>query len=204
MKTLPSWFRTLERAGFLLGVSAALAAPPPPPPGGGGSTLPPAPPIGRLYFQDNVVLIGPGFVKPEAEQGTIYVTLPQVSPDPVSPQTPAVREQTLRRTVDTVNRVKDQLEAATGEIPRGLLSPVSCLGELDGLPRTAGRGIFDDPAFLHEEVGGGDEAAPDRTDEARSGAAAVRVAPGAPLPTPATRRKPGAWVTPSYWQLPIR
>ncbi len=186
----------------LIGLWEVSAAPPPPP--GGGTVKPPdTPPPGRIYFEDHVVIVGPGFVKPEVDAGTVFVDLSKLDPDAVDPATPNPARK-IERTVDELVRVKGQVESATGAIPAGLLDPASWLAGLVESDMTAGRGVFDDPAFLHEDVGGGEAAAPDRTEQARSGGVAVQAAPDAPALTPAERRRPADRVTPSYWQLPIR
>ena len=193
------------RAGItvLAAVLQASAAPPPPPPGGGTIKPPDAPPPGTIYFEDNVVIIGPGFVKPDADGGTVFVDLTKVEPDPITRVLPDPTPR-IRQLVEELTLVKGQVEAATGAIPGGLLNPASLAAVFDEPELTAGRGVFDDPAFLHEDVGGGEAAAPDRTEQARSGGMALQVAPDAPMPTPAVRRRAADRVTPSYWQLPIR
>lgn len=181
----------------------ALAVPPPPPPGDGGIKPPDAPPPGKIFFEDHVVIVGPGFVKPETGGGTLFIDLTRITPDKVDPDKDDTTK-TIKRVVSELTQVKTQVESETGAIPRGLLDPASLLALLGEDDLAAGRGVFDDPAFLHEETGAGEAAAPDRTEQARSGGASVKTAPDAPAPSPAARKERGAPVTPSYWQLPLR
>lgn len=195
----------LAVAGWIgLALGAAVAAPPPPPPANGGGIKPPdqAPP-GKIYFQDNVVIVGPGFVKPDSNGGTVFVELSKVNPDPVNPDS-AKPSKTVVQVVREVTLVKSQIEAEAVAPPRGLLDPASLLAVLNEEDMALGGGVFADPAFLHEEVGTREPSASDRTDQASSGGAAVQVAPGTPAPARAKKGVPGSPVVPSYWQLPIR
>jgi hypothetical protein len=194
-------------AAFLLivGVWEVVAAPPPPPPppGGGGGIKPPdAPPPGKIYFEDNVVIVGPGFVKPDSDGGTVYVDLSTLTPG----KTPDGRatDKAVETIVREVESVKSQVEALSVAIPQGLLDPASLLQSLMAEPKPGEKGIFDDPAFLSEEAGGPEPASLGRAGEARAGSAAVRADPGMPAPAQLKRRAAEAAVIPSYWQLPIR
>lgn len=186
-------------AGIVIGTGAAWAVPPPPPGDGGGIKPPDAPPPGKIYFEDNVVIVGPGFVKPEVDSGTVYVDLTKHDPTPVTPDKTSPGK-TVNEVVREVSTVKSQMEAETVDLPRGFMDPATLMAFLKEDDLITGRGVFDDPAFLHEEVGGSEPAAPDRTEQARSGGAEVKAAPDAP----AVRRSGAGLVIPSYWQLPIR
>lgn len=193
------WIATI--AGLLAGAGAARAVPPPPPGNGGGIKPPDTPPPGKIYFEDNVVIVGPGFVKPEADGGTVYVDLTKLTPGTVTPGK-TDPDKTVNQVVREVSQVKSQVEAQAVAVPRGLLDPASLMALLKEDDLTPGRGVFDDPAFLHEAVGCGEPAAPDRTEQVRTGGAAVKTAPDAPAP--AVRARDKGTVIPSYWQLPIR
>ena len=191
--------------GMAVCVVAAQAAPPPPPPGGGGGSKPPdtAPP-GKIFFENNVIIVGPGFVKPDSDGGTVFVEIGAVNPGTVKPgkEDPG---KTIERTVREVTVVKSQVEAGAVAMPPGLLNPAALLMALDeeeeGL---GGKGIFDDPAFLPQEGGSREPAAAKRPVEPGAGGAAVQAAPDAPAPRQLKRSGAGEAVIPSYWQLPIR
>ncbi|MFO7534172.1 MAG: hypothetical protein R6X19_00550 [Kiritimatiellia bacterium] len=191
-------------AGLIgLALSAAMAGPPPPPPPNGGTIKPPDTlPPGKIYFEDNVVIVGPGFVKPDSNGGTVFVDLSKINADTLDPN--GKNSKTFNQVVRELSQVKAQVEAEAVALPRGLLDPVSLLAVLNADDLPVGEGIFEDPAFLHEEAGSRDLSASDRTDQARSGGAAVQAAPGAPAPARAKKGGPGAPAIPSYWQLPIR
>ena len=199
MSKYTRFFRGALAAGLLIGAGWVWASPPPPPPGDDGGLRPPdTVPPGKIYFEDNVVIIGPGFVKPETDGGTVYVDLTKLTPDRVTPGK-TDPDKTVHQVVREVTQVKSQVEAEVGGIPRGLLDPASLLALFQEDDLVPGRGVFDDPAFLHEEVGGREPAAADRTEQARTGGAAVQAAPDAPAPA----GRAGV-VIPSYWQLPLR
>lgn len=188
-------------AGVLL---AAHAAPPPPPPGGGGGIKPPdAPPPGKIYFEDNVVIVGPGFVKPDSDGGTVYIDIQTLDPDKVNPDKVSP-SKTVERIIREVAQVKTQVEAGAVALPPGMLNPASVLLMLLGDEAAGEKGIFDDPAFLSEEAGNREPAATERPGEASAGGAAVKAAPDAPAPSQFRRSGAGAAAIPSYWQLPIR
>lgn len=185
---------------FALAAITGMAVPPPPPPGNGGGIKPPdTPPPGKVYFQDNVVIVGPGFVKPASDGGTVYIDVTKLDPGTVKPDPQP--EKTVERVVNEVSQVKSQVEAGAVTIPPGLLDPASLLIMIE---RAEMVDVFDDPAFVHEETGGREPAVLDQTDKAGSGGAAVKASADAPAPAPRKRGKPGAPVIPSYWQLPIR
>jgi hypothetical protein len=187
-------------AALALSSAMAWALPPPPPPGDGGGIKPPdTPPPGKVYFEDNVVIVGPGFVKPDSDGGTVYIDISKLNPDPVNPDPQPGK--TVERVVREVTQVKSQVEAGAVAIPPGLLDPVSLLNMIEQAEMAD---VFDDPAFVHEESGGREPAAVDQTAKAGSGGAAVKASPDAPAPSRLNRGKPGAPVIPSYWQLPIR
>jgi hypothetical protein len=189
-------------AVMIVGTGLTWALPPPPPADNGGGIKPPdTPPPGKIYFEDNVVIVGPGFVKPDADAGTVYVDLTKLTPNAVNPDK-TDPGKTVNQVVREVSTTKSQVEAAAVAIPRGLLDPASLMALLKEDDLVPGRGVFDDPAFLHEEVGSGEPAAPDRAEKARTGGAAVKAAPEAPAP--AVRGSGVGVVIPSYWQLPIR
>ncbi len=193
-------FRGVVVVGLLIGSGMAWAVPPPPPGNGGGIKPPDAPPPGKIYFEDNVVIVGSGFVKPDADGGTVYVDLSKLSPTLVTPGK-TDPGKTVNQVVREVSQVKSQVEAESVGMPRGLLDPASLMALIKEADLVLGRGVFDDPAFLHEEVGSGEPAAPDRTEQARTGGAAVQAAPDAPAP--AIRGSGAGVVVPSYWQLLI-
>jgi hypothetical protein len=201
MSRIKHLFWTATIAGMMMGTGLAWAVPPPPPGNGGGIKPPDTPSPGKIYFEDNVVIVGPGFVKPEADGGTVYVDLTKLTPGTVDPAKtdPA---KTVNQVVREVSQAKSQVEAQAVAIPRGLLDPASLMALLKEDDLTPGRGVFDDPAFLHEAVGSGEPAAPDRTEQVRTGGASVKTAPDAPAPV--VRERDKGTVIPSYWQLPIR
>jgi hypothetical protein len=172
---------------------------PPLPTNGGGIKPPDTPPPGKIFFEDNVVIVGPGFVKPDSDGGTVYIDISKLNPDPA--KTDPQPGKTVERVVREVSTVKSQIEAGAVAIPPGLLDPASLLIMIEQAEMAD---VFDDSAFLNEESGGREPAAVDQTGKASSGGAAVTVSPDAPAPCRLNQGKPGAAVIPSYWQLPIR
>ena len=186
-----------------MGAGTAQALPPPPPGDGGGDKPPVAPPPGKIYFEDNVIIVGPGFVKPASDGGTVYVDLTTLIHKTVIPGK-TDPGKTVVRVVKEVGQAKSQVEALAGAVPAGVLDPVALLAFFKEDELTAGRGVFDDPAFLHEETGAAEPSALDRTEQARSGGAAVKTAPEAPVPAGRVRGPDRSAIIPSYWQLPLR
>ncbi len=170
-------------AGMAIGLAAALAGTPPPPPGNGGGIAPPsAPPPGRIFFEDNVVIVGPGFVKPDSNGGTVFIDVTKL--------TPAVKpdggdtDKTVDRVVRELSQTKSQVEAGAVAVPPGLLDPAGLLMLLFG-DQLEEQVLVRDPATLADDPG--------------AAGASVQAAPGAPAPHPPKR----AAAIPSYWQLPI-
>jgi len=155
--------------------------------------MPPTkPPPGKIYFEDNVVIVAPGTTPPSSQSGTRFIVLPENGSAPIPDSSSADPSRRVRTTVERLNTVKTQVESVSGSGPMGLRDPVGLLPV-----RVHGEG-FESGVFVHEGVSSGEPLRLDRTDESLSVGMAVE-APPSVLP-----RRPRGLVPLSYWQLPIR